>query len=237
MNSAVFPLGEGPCRSHRSGATGNVRCLFFRRAARAACDCRLRALVPSAGLPSRPCNANAGCDCTLQQAIPSVEAARYPSGSSGIWGEAAAQRNRILHSCGAISSEPQNARRNCSRSLAFADERHRLQLQHTIAACVGRALGQWCRCSLWIDQNGLPCGFASRMQHAAASPQAIAPSLTARRRYAGCYERKCKLGRGRTQERDRERTREHKPCNPACGAIGLHAQRAARLRRAGLQGA
>ena len=121
--------------------------------------------------------------------------------------------------------------------LAFADERHRLQLQHTIAACVGRALGQWCRCSLWIDQNGLPCGFASRMQHAAASPQAIAPSLTARRRYAGCYGRKCKLGRGRTQERDRERTREHKPCNPACGAIGLHAQRAARLRRAGLQGA
>ena len=184
-----------------------------------------------------PCNTNAGCDCTLQQAIPSVEAARYPSGSSGIWGEAAAQRNRILHSCGAISSEPQNARRNCSRSLAFADERHRLQLQHTIAACVGRALGQWCRCSLWIDQNGLPCGFASRMQHAAASPQAIAPSLTARRRYAGCYERKCKLSQGRTQERDRERTREHKPCNPACGAIGLHAQRAARLRRAGLQGA
>ena len=194
--------GGGSCRSHRSGAKRNVRCLFFvALAARAACDCRLRALVPSAGLPSRPCNANAGCDCTLQQAIPSVEAARYPSGSSGIWGEAAAQRNRILHSCGAISSEPQNARRNCSRSLAFADERHRLQLQHTIAACVGRALGQWCRCSLWIDQNGLPCGFASRMQHAAASPQVIAPSLTARRRYAGCYERKCKLGRGRTQER------------------------------------
>ena len=164
VNSAVFPLGEGPCRSHRSGARRKVRCLFFRRAARAACDCRLRALVPSAGLPSRPCNANAGCDCTLQQAIPSVEAARYPSGSSGIWGEAAAQRNRILHSCGAISSEPQNARRNCSRSLAFADERHRLQLQHTIAACVGRALGQWCRCSLWIDQNGLPCGFASRAE-------------------------------------------------------------------------
>ena len=28
VNSAVFPLGEGPCRSHRSGATRNVRCLF-----------------------------------------------------------------------------------------------------------------------------------------------------------------------------------------------------------------
>ena len=28
VNSAVFPLGEGPCRSHRSGATPNVRCLF-----------------------------------------------------------------------------------------------------------------------------------------------------------------------------------------------------------------